>query len=112
MNPTDVGFSKMGIDTAQRHVFLCVGPDCCSESHGLETWEVLKERIKRLGIPVLRSKAACFRICCKGPWMLIYPEGIWYGEVTPARCERIIEEHLIGNAPIRQWIVREHPLGA
>lgn len=110
MNPTDAGFSKMGISNARRHVFLCVGPDCCSESHGLETWEVLKERIKKLGIPVLRSKAACFRICCRGPWMLIYPEGIWYGEVTPARCERIIEEHLIGNAPIQEWIVREHLL--
>ena len=102
----------MGIETAQRHVFLCVGPDCCAEAQGLETWELLKERIKELGIPVLRSKASCFRICCKGAWMLIYPEGIWYGEVTPTRCERIIEEHLIGNAPIQEWIVREHLLGA
>jgi len=110
MNPTDAGFSKMGIETARRHVFLCVGPDCCAESYGLETWECLKDRIKELGIPVLRTKAACFRICCNGPWMLIYPEGIWYGGVTPEKCRRIIEEHLLHNTPIREWIVREQNL--
>ena len=85
MNPVDAGFSKMGIDTALRHVFLCIGPDCCSEDQGIKSWEVLKDRIKQLGIPVLRSKAACFRICCEGPWMAIYPEGIWYGGVTPGK---------------------------
>jgi (2Fe-2S) ferredoxin len=110
MNPVDAGFSKMGIDTAQRHVFLCIGPDCCSEEQGMQSWEVLKERIKQLGIPVLRSKAGCFRICCEGPWMAIYPEGIWYGGVTPEKCHRIIEEHLLRNAPIQDWIVREHCL--
>jgi (2Fe-2S) ferredoxin len=44
--------------------------------------------------------------------MLIYPEGIWYGEVTPERCERIVEKHLIGSAPIQEWVVLENPLGA
>lgn len=110
MNPVDAGFSKMGIDTAQRHVFLCIGPDCCSEDQGMQSWEVLKDRIKQLGIPVLRSKAGCFRICCEGPWMAIYPEGIWYGGVTPEKCHRIIEEHLLRNSPIQDWIVREHCL--
>ena len=110
MNPVDAGFSKMGIDTAQRHVFLCIGPDCCSAEQGLQSWEVLKDRIKQLGIPVLRSKAACFRICCEGPWMAIYPEGIWYGGVTPEKCHRIVEEHLLRNSPIQDWIVRKRCL--
>jgi (2Fe-2S) ferredoxin len=39
--------------------------------------------------------------------MLIYPEGIWYGGVTPEKCRRIIEEHLLRNEPILEWIARE-----
>ena len=110
MNPIDAGFSKMGLDTSGRHVLLCVGPDCCAASAGLETWETLKQRIAAAGIPVLRTKAACLRICSNGPWMLIYPDGVWYGAVTPEKCERIIAEHLIGNTPVTEWIAREHPL--
>ena len=106
----DAAFAKMNLAGAARHVFLCVGPDCCRSEAGLATWEVLKLRLKELNVPVLRSKAACLRICAGGPWMVIYPEGIWYGAVTPERCERIVREHLLGASPILDWIVREHPL--
>ncbi len=101
----------MGLESSNRHVFLCVGPDCCAMPEGLRTWEYLKERMKSLGIPAMRTKAACLRICAGGPWMVIYPDGTWYGRVTPERCERIIEEHLLKNTAVAEWVVREHPLG-
>ncbi len=106
----DAGFAKMGLESSTRHVFLCVGPDCCQTSEGLATWEVLKSQLKALGIPAMRTKAACLRICSSGPWMVVYPDGIWYGKVTPQRCERIIREHLLHNVPIEDWIERKHPI--
>lgn len=109
-NPVDAGFSKMKLDGSTRHVFLCVGPDCCAPADGLETWEVLKAGLKSLGIPAMRTKAACLRVCSGGPWMVVYPEGIWYGQVTPEKCKRIILEHLSGNRPVEEWVVRKHPL--
>ena len=103
-------FRKIGLEDANRHVFLCVGPDCCGEAEGLATWETLKARLKELGVPAMRTKAACLRVCCGGPWMVIYPEGTWYGALTPERCERIVHEHLHQGRPIAEWIVRERPL--
>ena len=111
MQKWDAGFSNMGLAASERHVFLCVGSDCCTEAAGMEVWETLKNRIRDLDIPVMRTKAACFRICCQGPWMAVYPDGIWYGEVTPERCARIIDEHLVDNQPVTEWIARQHPLG-
>lgn len=105
-------FAKMNLPAAQRHVFLCVGPDCCATSDGLATWEFLKTRLKTLGIPALRTKAACLRVCCGGPWMVVYPEGIWYGAVNIDRCERIVTEHLAANRPVAEWIVHTQRLGA
>ncbi|PTY08165.1 ferredoxin [Opitutaceae bacterium EW11] len=102
----------MALGSARRHVFLCVGPDCCSTDVGLVVWEHLKLRLKELHIPVLRTKAACFRICSGGPWMVVYPEGVWYGGVTVDRCDRIVEEHLRGGRPVQDWIVQRHPLPA
>ena len=104
------GFDKIQLEGASRHVFLCLGPKCCSGEQGLATWEYLKRRLKELKIPALRTKADCLRVCAGGPWMLVYPEGVWYGEVTPERCERIVSEHLQGGRPVEEWVVRRHSL--
>lgn len=104
------GLRKAGVRTAQRHLFLCLGPDCCSPSEGEETWKYIKQRVKDLDLPVMRTKAQCFRICAGGPWLVVYPEGIWYGEVTPKRFERILREHLIDGTPVNEWIIARNHL--
>jgi NADH:ubiquinone oxidoreductase subunit E len=83
------------IGSYTRHIFLCVGPACCSYETGLETWEFLKTRLKNLGpdVRAFRSKAACLRICARGPIAVVYPEGTWYRNVSPEVCERIVTEH-------------------
>ena len=105
-----MAFSKMALISAQRHVFLCVGPNCCASADGLATWELLKRRLRELDLPVLRTKAGCLRICHGGPWLLVYPEGIWYGGVTPERCERIVQEHFVRGRVVQEWVAAQHPL--
>ncbi len=104
------GFAKMKIEIARRHVFLCPGPNCCARETGLATWETLKAACKAEGVDALRTKAECLRLCEGGPWLVVYPEGTWYGGVTPERCERIVREHVNGGRPVAEWVVRTHPL--
>ncbi len=96
---------------ARRHLFLCLGPDCCAPKDGQKTWEYIKQRTKELDLPIMRTKALCFRLCHSGPWLVIYPEGIWYSKVTPRRFERIVQEHLLGGKPVKKWIAARNPLG-
>lgn len=105
------GLKKAGIAGAQKHLFLCLGPDCCSPREGEKVWDFLKSETKDLHLEVMRTKVGCFRICTGGPWLVVYPEGIWYGQVTVERCRRILLEHILGGQPVTEWIVAENDLG-
>jgi len=105
------GLEAARIAEAGRHLFLCLGPDCATTEEEQATWDYLKRRCAELNLPVMRTKAGCFRVCVGGPWLLIYPEGTWYGGVTPDRCERILQEHVIQDRPIHAWAAQTQPLG-
>ena len=106
----EAGFRKMDLAGARRHVFLCPGPECCAREAGLASWDALKAACKAGGGGALRSKAECLRVCAGGPWLVVYPEGTWYGRATPERVERIVREHVVGGVPVAEWVERTQPL--
>lgn len=105
------GLKKAGVESAERHLFLCLGPDCCAMEEGERTWEYVKQRVRETGLKAMRTKAGCFRICAGGPWLVVYPEGTWYGGVTRERFERILQEHLLGGKPVAEWLTARNGLG-
>ncbi len=101
------GLVKAGVAGARCHLFFCLGPDCCAPAAGEALWEFAKRRIRELALPVMRTKAACFRVCAGGPILVVYPEGVWYAGVTVERLERMLCEHIRDGAPVREWIVAQ-----
>ena len=110
-NSLDDGIAKAGIAQAGKHLFLCIGPDCCNPLDGERVWDYIKKRLKETGLRAMRTKASCFRICTAGPILVVYPDGTWYSQVTCERFERILCAHLLGGEPVREWLVASNPLG-
>jgi (2Fe-2S) ferredoxin len=51
---------------------------------------------------VRANAAGCLDQCEHGPNLVIYPEGVWYGNVQPEDVAEIIESHVLGGKPVQR----------
>ena len=113
----------MNANRVSHHLLLCATPTkakCCDPNEGLATWNELKRLIRELGLEkqdrpeglVLRSKVDCLRVCEKGPILLVWPDGIWYADVTIDKIECIIDQHIIQQKPVQERIYKTTPFQA
>jgi (2Fe-2S) ferredoxin len=94
------------------HVFVCTNDKeapkkCCGSERGMELVNAFKEGLKAKGldIEIRAQRAGCLDTCGKGPSVVVYPEGVFYGFVTPEDVTEIIEKHLVGNEPVERLVI-------
>lgn len=102
----------------QRHVFVCTNerapgnPKGCCQSKGAEAVrDELKKRLAERGLKkVVRANAAgCLDQCEHGVTVVVYPEQVWYGNVTVADVPELIERHIVGGEYVERLMIPDQP---
>ncbi len=106
---------QLCIDQYKKHIFLCVGPECCSQELGEEVWIHLKKRLSELKLAapggsgsVYRTRAACLRICGDGPIAVVYPDAVWYRKVDKDVMDKIINDHLVNGLVVEESVLAKN----
>ena len=97
----------------EKHIFICTNQrkpgekKSCGEVCGMEMVNEFKKILKEKGLTknIRAQKTGCLDACEYGPSMVVYPEGIFYGGVGISDIPEIIEEHIIGNNPVKRLII-------
>ena len=88
-----------------RHtIYVCGGAGCVS-SHSDDVVQALKKAMALRGLSqeVRMVVTGCVGLCAQGPCMIVDPDGVFYGNLTPEKVKMIVDRHLIGGRPIEEY---------
>lgn len=101
------------------HIFVCCNRrepghsrGCCNPDGSEELRNLFKSEVKRRNLdPLVRANAAgCLEQCELGPTVVIYPQGIWYGNVQLTDVDRILDETVIGGRVLHDLLIPDEML--
>jgi (2Fe-2S) ferredoxin len=98
----------------ERHVFVCTNErpadnprGSCKAKGSVEVRDALKKELAARGLSkrVRANNAGCLDQCEQGVSVVIYPEQVWYGNVTVDDVVEIVEKHVIGGIIVTRLLM-------
>lgn len=108
----------LGLPRFERHIFVCINErapgaerGCCAHKGGGAVRDRFKKLLAGRGLNgrVRANKAGCLDQCERGVTVVIYPEQVWYGNVTVDDVQEIIERHILGGRLVERLLMPEQP---
>ncbi len=100
--------------TPKYHVMICTScrlggtqNGVCAKKGSPDLLMTLMQEVedRDLTADVMINNTGCFGICQKGPVMVVYPQGIWYGNLDEDAIIKIAEQHLEEGKPVEEYMI-------
>jgi (2Fe-2S) ferredoxin len=97
-----------------KHLFICCNqraPDhprgCCDPEGQAQLQLLFKQKLAALGLKaaVRANKSGCLDQCEHGPNVVVYPDAVWYGRVTAADVDEILQSHIMNGQPVQRLML-------
>lgn len=97
-----------------RHTVYVCGGGGCTSSHCADIVNAMKKAMALRGLTseVSMVLTGCIGLCAQGPCMVVEPEGVFYGKLTPEKIKMIVDRHLIGGRIVEEFCYFDEETGA
>jgi (2Fe-2S) ferredoxin len=98
----------------EKHVFVCTQQrpaghprGSCGERDCASVMEefLLQVQQRELFSKIQVTATGCMGPCSEGPTVLVYPEGVMYGNVKKDDVLTIIDQHLLNDKPVESLLM-------
>lgn len=102
------------MDKPNKHIFVCTscrlngvqkGSCIAKESDAIVAEFLEKLDENDMADTVMVSNTGCFGMCTKGPIAVVYPDGVWYGNITVDDVEEIVESHIVNGNIVERLVI-------
>ncbi len=103
------------------HIFVCTGKSCSAVDSAEVKSAFERELLARNMLfgkekkgknpkgSVLVTECASVGFCAIGAAVMVYPDGIWYGQVSAADVPELVEEHILNGRVVRRLALLKVP---
>jgi (2Fe-2S) ferredoxin len=105
----------------RHHVFVCAGKSC-SARDSAAVKERFEQELKDRGIlfgkeakgknpsgSIIVTECASVGFCAIGAAVMVYPDGVWYAQVSAEDVPEIIEQHLLNGRVVERLALMKVP---
>jgi len=112
---------RIAVAAYTHHVFVCHNSrpagaprQSCTVDGKSDLHTQLKQLTQAAGLDtsIRINKAGCLDQCEHGPVVVVYPEGVWYGNVQPSDAAVIVSEHLTSGHPVERLRLNDECLNS
>jgi (2Fe-2S) ferredoxin len=86
------------MDQPQFHIFVCNSfrlagdpQGICNRKDAVNLLQTLENEVVDRDLDAMISSTGCLKQCEKGPVMVVYPQGWWYGNVDEDKLDTILD---------------------
>ena len=103
------------------HVFVCTGKSC-SAVDSAEVKSAFERELLSRGMlfgkekkgknpkgSVLVTECSSVGFCAIGAAVMVYPDGVWYGQVRASDVPELVEEHILNGRVVRRLALLKVP---
>lgn len=102
------------MEKPKKHIFVCSSSRLngqqkgyCHSKDAVSLVETFIEELmdRNLSGDVMVTNTGCLALCEKGPIVIVYPDNVWYGNVSEDDIEEILDEHIEGGTPVERLMI-------